>query len=155
MFCLSLAGISIRGSYFPPIMLFSIRERIPALSGFMEELNTDPYDCRGMVDERLVFHFGLSSKVVTLEEPLSITSSRSHFLCFFFGYFIISPLYSLFYKHIMFNKLLNDSIQGRPGRGQATPIGRTFGSIPVPVILERSTKQEPSKVFQVGLGKLL
>ncbi|KAL0462460.1 UNVERIFIED_CONTAM: hypothetical protein Slati_0133600 [Sesamum latifolium] len=63
----------------PPSL--SVRERDVSLTSFINLLNERPYDCRAMIDERLLGHFGLSPHVEPLDEPLGI-AYFSYFLMF-------------------------------------------------------------------------
>ncbi|KAL0411718.1 UNVERIFIED_CONTAM: hypothetical protein Slati_3761500 [Sesamum latifolium] len=52
----------------PPSL--SVRERDVSLTSFINLLNERPYDCRAMIDERLLGHFGLSPHVEPLDKSL-------------------------------------------------------------------------------------
>ncbi|KAL0449052.1 UNVERIFIED_CONTAM: hypothetical protein Slati_1461600 [Sesamum latifolium] len=53
----------------PPSL--TVEERDIPLTSFINLLNERPYDCRAMIDERLLGHFGLSPHVEPLDESLA------------------------------------------------------------------------------------
>ncbi|KAL0433445.1 UNVERIFIED_CONTAM: hypothetical protein Slati_2678800 [Sesamum latifolium] len=54
----------------PPSMQVSLADRSSNFCRLLDRLNEKPYDCKELVDERLLSHFGLSPRVVPLREPL-------------------------------------------------------------------------------------
>ncbi|KAL0462786.1 UNVERIFIED_CONTAM: hypothetical protein Slati_0166200 [Sesamum latifolium] len=52
----------------------SVGERDVSLTSFLNLLNKRPYDCRALIDERLLGNFGLSPQVEPLEESFANTS---------------------------------------------------------------------------------
>ncbi|KAL0446394.1 UNVERIFIED_CONTAM: hypothetical protein Slati_1767300 [Sesamum latifolium] len=55
---------------YPPAVPFSHADRSFNLCCLLDKLNERPYDCRVLTKERLLSHFGLSSRTVPLQEPL-------------------------------------------------------------------------------------
>ncbi|KAL0405627.1 UNVERIFIED_CONTAM: hypothetical protein Slati_3876600 [Sesamum latifolium] len=54
----------------PPPVQISLADRSSNFCGLLDRLNERPYDCKELVDERLLSHFGLSPRGVPLREPL-------------------------------------------------------------------------------------
>ncbi|KAL0411955.1 UNVERIFIED_CONTAM: hypothetical protein Slati_3785200 [Sesamum latifolium] len=59
----------------PPSIV--VRERDASLLSFLILLNERPYDCRALIDERLLGHFSLSPQVEPLEEPLEYAAGEN------------------------------------------------------------------------------
>ncbi|KAL0440625.1 UNVERIFIED_CONTAM: hypothetical protein Sradi_0001400 [Sesamum radiatum] len=78
----------------PPSVI--VGKRIASLSSFLKILNEKPYDCRSLIDERLLGHFGLSPRVEPLGDSLG---------------------------DIMFNKYLHDYATW--DRGEGIPLSRS------------------------------
>ncbi|KAL0411684.1 UNVERIFIED_CONTAM: hypothetical protein Slati_3758100 [Sesamum latifolium] len=119
----------------------AVGERDISLTSFINLLNERPYDCRAMIDERLLGHFGLSPRVEPLEEPLGIEDSFSSYYRYIFLMILVCILNTvmvLLYvlpADIMFRKYFQDYAAGEKG-----------GSIPP----TRSPKETPASSGSKG-----